>query len=326
MKKFIFGKTPSGNLYPSVSTIIGATVILAVLSGMVLAQSQVQLKVATGAASGTYSRQLKELGAVCRDQIPMTELNTTGSVQNMDKLLGNEINAAIVQTDVLHFRAMNENLSDVATLFALHNEEVHVIGLTESTTKTGGFAGIGAKPVVYNSVSDLAGQTVAAWGGGYVTAQVIRMQGQIAYNVVEVSNFKQAQTLLNEGKVAAILMVGGAPMDDVKLLSPAYKLIPFPEVITTRLKAVYSPTRVTYTNMNMNGIPTVSTGALFVTRVYKTEKYKTALANLRACFFANLDDLKETTGTHKKWADVSETNRGKWAWYDLPAPAKAKVK
>ena len=89
-----------------------ATVMLAVAS-QVGAQ---QLKIATGSAKGTYSTMLKELNNVCATEVPIVEVNTNGSMTNVDLLTGNQVNGAWVQSDVLYYRANTEDLSAIKTL------------------------------------------------------------------------------------------------------------------------------------------------------------------------------------------------------------------
>lgn len=299
--------------------------VAALAAVLFTAAAQTQLKVATGASSGNYSRLFKEFSGICKDQIMQIEAPSKGSIDNMDKLLGNEVNAAIVQTDVLFFRARNEDLGGVKTLFSLYPEEVHVIAPAVSPIKEGGVMGVGAKPIQFNTVNDLAGRSVAAWGGSIVTAQVIRLQSELNFQVVEVADFKSAKAALDAGQVAAIVMVGGQPMSDVAALNNAYKLLSFPEVTVGKLKSVYVPAKLNYSAMGQggNGVQTVATESLFVTRAYKTPKYVESLAALRGCFKDKLPELQETTGMHKKWASVNSDNTGKWAYYELPAVAPA---
>lgn len=303
--------------------------ISAVLAFSTGAFAQTQLKVATGSPTGTYHRMFTEFQNVCKNEIMQIEVPSTGAVDNMDKLLGNEVNAAIVQTDVLFYRARNEDLSNVKTLFSLYPEEVHVITPSVSPIKTEGALGIsmlGSKPLQFKSVNDLAGQAVAAWGGSIVTAQVIRLQSEINFSVVEVPNFKAAMAALNAGKVAAVLMVGGQPMDDIKALTNAYKLLPFPEATIGKLKSVYIPAKLNYSGMGQNGsgVQSIATESLFVTYTYKTPKMVESLAALRGCFTDSLPALQETTGTHKKWKSVNPDTQGKWSYYTLPTPPAKK--
>jgi hypothetical protein len=302
------------------------------LIGALLAAStvmaQTQLRVATGGPKGNYHRMFTEFQQVCKDQIMQIEVPSKGSVDNMDKLLGNEVNAVIVQTDVLFYRARNEDLGGIKTLFSLYPEEVHVVTEVVSPIKTGGMMGIGSKSMEFNTFADLAGQKVAAWGGSIVTAQFIRLQSEINFQIVEVNDFADAQKKLNSGEVAAFLMVGGQPMDEVKSLPKTYKLLPFSDALVSKLKSVYVPAKLNYSNLGMggSGVPTIATEALFVTRAYKSEKYAQALAELRGCFKNNLVTLQETTGYHKKWASVNADNTGKWSYYELPATTVKKTK
>lgn len=301
-------------------------IMATMLAASAVAMAQTQLKVSTGGPTGTYSRMFKEFQSVCKDQIMQIEAPSKGSVENMDRLLGNEVNAAIVQTDVLFFRARNEDLSGVKTLFSLYPEEVHVITASVSPIQEGGTLGIGKKPIQLNRVEDLAGRNVAAWGGSIVTAQVIRLQSEINFGVTEVADFKAAKAALDAGQVAAIIMVGGQPMDDVKALTNSYKLLTFSEASMGKLKSVYVPAKLNYSGMGQggSGIATIATEALYVTRSYKTPKFVESLGALRGCFKANLAELQETTGMHKKWAAVNADNTGKWAYYELPVAAPTK--
>lgn len=304
-------------------------ILVAALMSMVFSSAafaQQQLKVSTGSAGWTYSRMFNEFKEFCGTQIPLIEMPSTGSVQNMDRIIGNDANGAIVQTDVLFYRARNEDLSNIKTLFALHSEEVHLATPVVSPIKAGGVMGVGAKPVQFQDVTSLAGQVVAAWGGGYITAQVIRLQTEIPFQVAEVANFEEAQKLVQSGQAAALLAVGGQPVGEIAKLDRGWKLLSFPEQVAVKLKSVYVPAKLNYSNLGQNGqgVQTVATEALFITRAYKTPKYTESLGALRACFYRHADDLAEKTGTHKKWANVSTENHGKWAYYDLPGSSTTK--
>lgn len=294
------------------------------MASVAFAQDTVNLKVSTGSATGTYNIMFTQFQARCKDKVMMIPATSTGSIQNIDRLLGNEVNAVITQTDVLFARSRTEDLSNIKTLFSLHPEEVHVITTKTSLIKAGGFGGFGSKPIQLSGIEDLAGLPVAAWGGSVTTANVIRLQSEIAFNVSETNSFKEAKVALDSGQVAAIIMVGGQPMDDVKVLGTEYKMLSFSEGTVAKLKQVYSPARVTYSGMGSgaNGVATVSTDALFVTRTYKSPKIVASMAALRQCFKDNLDDISETTGMHKKWASVKAENTGKWAYWELPTTSK----
>lgn len=282
-----------------------------------------QLKVATGSKEGTYAAMFREINQTCAAAIPMIEQTTSGSMENVNLLIGNQVNAGFVQTDVLYFRARTEDLGNVKTLLALHPEEVHVLTTNESFIKEGGYVGIGSKPVVFNTVSDLANRRVGAVGGSAITAQVIRLQGEVPFSVVEYPNNDELLKAIAAGNVEAGVFVGGSPLGAIAKLKEGWKLLPFNEALVSKLKAVYRPTRLNYQNIRQMGITSVATDALFVTREYKTAKMVDGLAKLRGCVLEHLDELKETTGTHPKWQAVDAANEGKWNYYRFPAAAAA---
>jgi TRAP-type uncharacterized transport system substrate-binding protein len=280
------------------------------------------LKIGTGSPTATYSRLAKELGTACMNDIQLQETNTSGSMQNIDKLTGNELQAAMVQTDVLKYRGNTEDLSNIKTLVTLHPEQVHLVALATPNLKEGGTLGFGAKQVVFNTIADLAGRTVVASGGSYITAQVIRLQTEISFNVVEVQSAKEAIDAVNNGTAAAALFVGGAPLDNLKQLNKAHKLLSFPDPVVAKLKNVYKPGVLNYSNMGSMGVNTVSTEAILVTREFKTPAMVASLSKFRACFNAKVPELAETTGTHPMWSKIVVGAEAKWPLYSLPTAKK----
>lgn len=300
-------------------------VILAALSMALAVASAQSLKVSTGSSTGTYSRMQKELSTVCINQMQMVEMNSSGATQNLDRIIGNEVNGGFVQTDVIYFRSRTEDIGNIKTLVALHPEEVHLVAMANSNIKEGGTLGFGAKTVTLNTVNDLAGRTVAAAGGSYVTAQVIRLQSEIPFNVVEVASGDDAIKAVAAGTAQAALLVGGQPLGNVAALDKNYKLLNFPEATAAKLKNVYRPARVNYSKMGQGGAAaTVATDALFVAKEYKTPKFQEGLAKLRDCITKNAPELGETVGMHPVWSKVDVNNQGKWAYMQLPVAATTK--
>jgi len=291
--------------------------LLFVLSVLTFSAHAQQLKVATGSPKGTYSIMFKELNSKCSTEITLLETPTNGSNDNIDLLVGNQVNAAFTQTDVLYFRARTEDLGNVKTLIALHPEEVHIIAMSKPLVE-GGTLGFGAKTITFNTINDLSGRPVGAAGGSYTTAQVVRLQSEIPFNVVQFDSNDIMMKALESGAIRAAIMVGGAPMPAVSALTSAYKLLSIPEAIQKKLQGVYRPARVSYSKMNAAGVSTVATDALFVTREYKTPKMVDSLGRFRKCALEKVEELKETTGTHPKWQAVDTNNKGKWSYYSLP--------
>jgi hypothetical protein len=183
-------------------------------------------------------------------------------------------------------------------------------------------------PIVFNSVEDLAGHKIAAWGGSYDTARLIKANGGINYEVVQVSNMADAFGALSKGQVQGVLAVAGAPAANFEgIKDPNVKLVGFKDDTVTKLVAIYSGGSVlNYTNINSEGIKTVSTNAVIFTREFSDPAILAALMDLRTCIAQSIPKLRDTRGAHKKWRQVVPNGKAKWVMYDLPASAHVKGK
>lgn len=289
---------------------------IAAISALANAQ---QLQVATGKAGDTYSTMLKQLAQRCGSSVAIIEHPSAGSNDNINQLVGNQVNAAFVQSDVLWLRARTEDLGNVKTLLALHPEQVHIVAKAQSGLKSGGVLGIGGSEVVLSDITALSGRRVGAAGGSLVTAQVIRLQSEIPFRTMPYDRGDDVLAALDKGDIEAAIFVGGAPLGTISKLGPQYKLLPVPAPVLEKLKGVYHPARLNYQKMGATGVATVATDALFVTREYKTPRMTEGLAKLRTCAFQSIDELRETTGTHPAWQSVKAESKGKWPYYELPS-------
>jgi TRAP-type uncharacterized transport system substrate-binding protein len=303
-----------------------AVLMIFVFTTIGFAQDASQIKIGTGGPTGTYSRMFKEMTGVCNQNVYI-EVGSSGSMENIERLLANEINAAMVQTDVMFLKARTEDMGAIKTLVALHPEEVHFIAKGDTGLKSGGYFGtsIGGKAVVFNTITDLEGFTVGAVGGSSITAQIIRLQSEISFKLVEFNKNDEMLAALQANQIQCAIMVGGAPMAAVKDLGREYKLLSVSEQIVKKLADMgYKPAKLTYSKMGPGGtgVPTIATDALLVMREYKSPRYALPLMQLRECLYKNLTDLQETTGKHPKWIDVKEDNKGKWAYMVFPPTLK----
>lgn len=313
--------------------LLGAFAVISLIGRFAPPAEAQTLKIATGGAGNTYSTVMREMMGACKDELQISEQNTSGSPENLELLLANKVNGAQIQLDVLFSQSTTQDLSQYRTLLNLFTEDVHVVAPAVSLLKAGGVMGLGAKPVEFNTISDLAGYRIGAAGGSVRTADVIRLQSQIAFKVVDYPDNKAVQAALDAGQIEAALFVGGQPLGSVANLGPGYKLIAFPEQVQGLLKNVYTPSRLNYTKMGRAGagIPTVATSAVLVVQQYKTPKMVAALGAFRTCVLGKVDEMRETLGTHPAWKRIPSDQadnaaaRGKWAWLELPAAPSAAV-
>lgn len=305
-------------------SIIGAMVAVTWILSMTGNVDAQQLKVSTGSKTGTYSKMFNELQEACGSAVGLVEMESSGAVENIDRLIGNRVNAGIVQTDVIYLRAKTDDLGRVKTLFTLYPEEVHIVALS-AAKREGGMLGFGGKDVRMETISDLSGKRVGAAGGSVVTARVIQLVGEIAYTIQEYGTSAQALEALSKGAVDAVITVGGAPLPALEALGPQYKLLRVNERMVDKLRTVYVPTRVSYSKMQAStGVTTIATEAIFVTLDYKTADYVNGLLKLRSCVTSKIDELREKAGNHPKWSAVDPTNKGKWIWYEPAVAAQKK--
>ena len=305
---------------------------LAILAAAAVPFSHAQsVRIATGGAGNTYSTVLREAAGACKNDLQIVEVNTNGSISNLELLLDNKINGAMIQVDVLFSQAATQDLTSYRTLLNLFPEEVHLVALAQSKVKSGGVAGIGAKPVQFDNITQLAGYRIGAAGGSVRTANVIRLQSQIAFQVVELADNKAVQAALDAGQIEAAIYVGGQPLGSVRDLGPAYRIVAFPEAVQGLLKNVYRPARLNYTKMGQGGagIASVATESALIVQSYKTPKMVAALSSFRDCVLNAVEEQRETLGTHPAWKRIpadqqsNPASRGKWSWLELPSTAPA---
>lgn len=308
--------------------ILSVLLSLAGLLGTAVAQTPivqsgpVEILIAAGSSSGTYKQFLKEIVSVTGDTVSFKEVDSHGSVENLDLLINNRVMAAFMHSDVIYFRAQSTDLSRFKTLLALFKEDVHFLTLTTGKRTTGGTMGFNKTIITVNSVDDLGkpGMKVGAAGGGFITAQVIRLQAQIGYEVVQFPSGSAVLTALNAGEIDAAVFVGAAPLPNLSNLGPEYKLLSMGDTTASRLKAVYSPTSYTYIKMRPEPITSIAADALLVAREYKTPRFVLALKQFRATFNQRLDEIRETPGTSPAWSQVQQWGASKWPMLDLGDP------
>lgn len=279
-----------------------------------------ELVVATGDAKGgsTYSKMFNELYRVCSKTVPMLEQQSTGSIANLDMLSSNKVNAAMVQADMLFFNKATDEakVANIKTLVSLYPEELHFIARGDVKTE-GGFMGIGGSKVVFNTINDLASRSVGAVGGSVLTGRVVSAQSGLKLNIVEFPSNDAMKSSLLDGKIDAILVVGGAPHSLIASLDQRYKLLSVPLDMQKKLSGVYAPTKLSYSNLNQAGIQSITTQSLLVTRTYKSPAMLSQLGKLRECFNNEAPNLADTRNSHPKWQLVNTQDTGKWEYYNL---------
>jgi hypothetical protein len=299
--------------------------------------SKYKVVIGTGGPGGTYDVMVgKELMSQCRrDDTTFGVINRKGgTIANIDNILANKQDAGVGQEDVLFLKkSVNPEVNQLKVLFTLHPEEIHVFvnrntGLRHPDVVTSKYMGfkedrVPGASIVFNFVEELASYKLGAWGGSYDTARLIRAKGGINYEPVQYPDEASAFTALSKGAVQGILAVAGAPAQNFEgIKDPNLKLVGFKPDTTMKLADIYSGGSVlNYTNLNSEGIQTVSTNAVLFTREFSDPSILKALSELKGCYTHAVGKLRDTRGAHKKWRQVKVESKSKWPMYDLPIVA-----
>ena len=272
------------------------------------AAEPVYLNVATGSPTGTYSAMFKNVGKVCTQSAYLKERGTSGSLENIDLLLSNQVSLAFVQSDVLKAKQQidkDPRADNIKALLPLHSEEVHLFARPPVVNKNvlGKVSTTGVA-----SFADLKNKRVAAWGGSLITANVLSAKLGVPYNVVSVKDREAAFGALQAGQVDAVLAVVGQPAAWVKELS-GVALVPINA--TPAVQDIYTTAKLMYPNLNAGSVPTLAVQSVLATRDFKTPERKAMLLNYQKCALNKLINLQEDEGMHPKWQEVTFKT---WPW------------
>lgn len=286
------------------------------------------ITISAGAGGGTYDRVCKDIKDACSaDGLQIVCNASHGGDENIDNMLNKKADAGFAQSDTLQFVANSDpsaGPTKIQVLFPLYPEEVHVVALKDLSKTTGGIGfgkfKVGTTDVALNSLGDLEGLKVGAWGGSVTTAKTINLLGNVHFDVVPFDNDSSARKTLDAGQIAAIIAVGGKPLGFVAGLDGRYKLLKIDADLAQRVK-VYQPAVVSYAKMGSTGVPTVAARSMLLVNNYQSPVRKSALAALKSCVAQNIDEFKEGTGHHPKWSDVDLNADTVWTVYNTGTPA-----
>ena len=298
-----------------------AVLLFVVTLGSSLALAEGQIVVAADSGTGTYAKMLSEITSICAtDEFNIVQAKgvTGGAVGNLDALFNNQAQAAFLHSDVYSYNAnADSGYARINTLVSLYPEPIHVLALRNSKSKKRGTLSFGTQE--FNSLADMSGYAIGSYGGGVLTSRLLQGQGQGGFQVVPYDSGDKAIEGLRNGEVAAVIFVGAAPLPNLlKLTKAEFKLLPIGEQIASRVTGIYRKAKINYSanGLTSGPIDTVAPIATLMTRKYTTPKMVAAQRNLRNCFNAHLDELKDNGSPN--WQTVEAGDHGTLPWYELP--------
>lgn len=262
-----------------------------------------EIVIATGKSAGTYHKIFTDIAAAVSSP-PLRAIPDGDSITNLEMLMNNKCNLAFVQMDILFAKKMIENdpeIDSVKTFMTLYPAEVHFITAANNS--------------YINKFSDLGNKRIGVFGGANYSIKVL--VAKTGVRPIQITEYPDPKTLvaaLASGNVDAIVAAGGQPIEWVRSLDRSYKFVPFDRF--DQVKDVYSRSVLDYSNMTGSGAATVAVQSLIVTLDYKTKKRVESLSNFRKTLFANIDEIRETTGSHKKWRVINPRDKGAWQYFE----------
>ena len=277
------------------------------------------MNVATGSPTGTYAKIYKDMGKICTQASYLLERGTSGTLENIELLLSNQVSMAFLQVDALEAKKQidqDPRVDQIKALIPLYPEEIHVIVRADLANITGNF--LTRKKVLVTKVSELKGKNVGAWGGSFVTAKVINARGG-GFKQLFFFDGKNAQAdglkALSEGKLDGIVAVGGQPLGWIRDLPPGqFRLLNFD--LKDIPERIYKPARISYPNLATDSVQTISVQSLLATRDFKTPERAKLLTQYRQCVIDKIIELREGEGNHPKWSVVEPDSDPPWPKYD----------
>ncbi|MDO4246365.1 MAG: TAXI family TRAP transporter solute-binding subunit [Deinococcus sp.] len=257
------------------------------------------MDVATSPKGSTNSDMFRDVGRVCGEASYLRQRQTSGSVENLDLLLSNQVSLAFVQLDVLKARDQIERdprAKDVRVLLPLNFDEIHLIARPAKKDFLGRTKGV-------TKFTDLKSKKLGAWGGSVITAKVAQAKSKLNFSVVPYKTREETLAALAAGKVDAVLAVVGQPADWVKALNPAQNVLIPLDLPQGTLSGFYRPATLRYPGFS--DVPTYAVQRILATRNFTDAQRRAVLLRYQKCAFSKLSVLQQTPGMHPKWTEVT---------------------
>jgi TRAP-type uncharacterized transport system substrate-binding protein len=269
------------------------------------------LRIGSGPDGKVYELLVRDMRAVCGNEVPIVNAPSIGGIPNLMKLSASEIDLGIVQVDTLKEigRDGDENIQSLQAVMPLHINLLHILSLRggfrvgELTKSYLPWKNEDTREVkVVRKFSDLRGLKVAAVGSTSLLGQRLNNQYGYGMTLYKADSDDEAVKWLKEGQVHAIFTDGGWPLPSVArhktdsgLQMVEYDLQPQPP---------FSIVKRNYQNLDAFNLPFLGSPNLLVTRPFKPNgEMGKRVAALQSCLLKNLDVLQEGR-FHAAWKEI----------------------
>jgi TRAP-type uncharacterized transport system substrate-binding protein len=282
-----------------------------------------ELRVATGQKGKGYSKIFEELNEVCGNEVTLEEIESKGSLDNVDKLVTNEADVGFIQLDTM-YQMMNsdDQVRKLRTVASMHTNLLHILTLTNGTPikqlvnnnkEVYEIWKDNKKEVIKNlkitKFSQLRGMKVGLVG----TSQIIvrKLNGMMNYGLQTIDYEKDDDAIaaLKEGKIMAVFTVAAFPHGIINKLTTTngMSLIPY-DLIPPQ---PYELSKKSYSKLGAYGIGFLSSRNMLMSRNFSGNKAK-VVQKLKQCISKNLNNFKDNYSP--AWSEIDSLNN----YYNLP--------
>ncbi len=268
------------------------------------------LRIATGKKGKGYSKLFADINAVCGAQIPLSEIETEGGLQNLTTLAANQADLGLAQIDTLQdLKGSDEAIAALVAVLPLNTNLLHMVAPSGMFTYDGPQRMWPLKPekisVAVAKLSDLKGLPVAVVGSARAMGRALDRRHALNLQFIDVDTDEQALAKLKAGEVAAMFSTSGWPSGPIQKLrrDSGVRLLPF----DLAAHAPYQLVRKNYDNLNTFNHAFLAAPNLLLARPFTATGTKgRALAALKTCILKNLVNLQEGP-FEPAWRDVKNT-------------------
>ncbi len=272
--------------------------------------------IGTGLKTAVYSQMMQTPFKMAPEL--MVEYNgvTTGGIDNMMALLHRQIDAGLMQADVIEYMKRTEPMitKKIRSLVALHTNNILIFALRGGLSVEKNF--LQRQTIYVRNLRDLAGRPVAAFNdNASVTARVINERLGLNMKIYEVTSKEEGFRKLREGNVYAFFVTGGKYIPWVEQEVDANTITlanTNPEDIQ-KLGQPYSSGKSAYRKF---GVPVnvVAVRNELVCWDFTSKKRSEQLLEIRNFLKRNLTTIQETRGSSPSWQEVDQKTIDEVSW------------
>jgi TRAP-type uncharacterized transport system substrate-binding protein len=274
------------------------------------------LRIGSGPDGKLYQLLVRDMQAVCGNDVPIVNVQTVGGIPNLMGLSASELDLGIVQLDTLQAigKDGDENIQSLQAVMPLHINLLHVLALREGYKPADSERSVfspwkkddAEDSKVVRKFTDLKNLKVAAVGSTMLLGQKLSEQNDLNINLRKAESDDEAVKLLRDNKVQAIFTDGGWPLPSIARHKSDSGLTLVEYNIAAR--APFVVVKRNYQNLDAFNFKFLGSPNLLVTRPFKPNgEMGKKVSALQNCLLKHMDELQEGH-FQAAWKEIKSPN------------------